>query len=715
MSLPPDQASQTLATITEITRLLHADRPLAERLHHLFDVLRSAVHYRDGRLTCWLQSAQPGAVRQQYYSDAAWPYPWDDRLTREVALGGKLSHRTIVLGAREAAATSLPIVQAGYLGAPIFWAGRLWGVIELRADHRDLLGGHTHDLLSALIPQLASIIAEAGQQLPALSVPVPHRDTPTGLTLAPTSSEQLATFADSLDDQLDLHALLSFLLRRALEASGAEAGAISLVDHERGELVLQIYEGYPAHEQLSLNNGLRQRWSWDVGLAGRAARGGRALLVRDITRERGIEPAMSDIRAELAAPIMLDGRAAAVLVLDSPRSAAFGEEALSFVRALCERAARPLSRALHYHEALESSLHLGQAFANLPTGLALLDTNGKVLRTNPAWLKLWRLDGSAIRTPFHLPLDLIDSLLPRLADPFALDEFGSDGKRDPERPQTLIVRLSNPVQELQIRSVPTRDRQGILTGRLWAVTDVTREREVDRLKSEFMSMLSHELRTPLTSILGYTDLLLTRSFSDEERQQFLTTVYVEAERLAQLVEDLLGIAKLEAGSVKLNRWVMPLRQIVVELTTQLNTQLTKHRLLIALDEQLPPVWIDRDKIKQVMFNLLSNAIKYSPNGGQITLEVREAQPFDLPADHPAGRWVLVVVHDQGLGLAPEDLERIWERFYRVDNTNTRRIGGTGLGLSITRALVELHGGQIWVASTLGAGSSFFFTLPVRVG
>lgn len=94
--------------------------------------------------------------------------------------------------------------------------------------------------------------------------------------------------------------------------------------------------------------------------------------------------------------------------------------------------------------------------------------------------------------------------------------------------------------------------------------------------------------------------------------------------------------------------------------------------------------------------------------------MREAQSSDLPGDHPPGRFVLVAVHDQGIGIAPEELSRIWERFYRVDNTNTRRIGGTGLGLSITRALVELHGGRIWAESELGRGSSFFFTLPVAI-
>ncbi|NTU86421.1 MAG: PAS domain-containing protein, partial [Chloroflexales bacterium] len=433
---------------------------------------------------------------------------------------------------------------------------------------------------------------------------------------------------------------------------------------------------------------------------------------REVTQEPDLPPAGAGARAELAAPIIVDERAAAVIILDNSRSNAFGEEELAFVRALCARAAHPLSRAIHYQEALENAHYLGQVFAYLPTGLALLDGNGKVLRANPAWANLWGLNGQYSRAPFHVSLDLVEILLPRLQEPLRLTEFCTSGQRVPGEAQTQRVRLINPTQELQILSVPTRDSQRQITGRLWAVTDVTREGEADRVKNEFVSTVSHELRTPLTSILGYTELLLNREFSPAERTQFNHTVYTEASRLSQLVEDLLSVSRIEAGKVKLNQWLTSLNSIVAELTGQLNTQLARHRMLLAVPPSLPPVYIDRDKVKQVIFNLLTNAIKYSPSGGQITLEIREAQAGDLPPDHPKGRWVRVAIHDQGIGIAPEDLPRIWERFYRVDNTNTRRIGGTGLGLSITRALVELHGGRIWAESELGKGSRFYFSLPI---
>jgi len=712
MAPPTDRATEALAVLAEATRSIHAEQPLQQRVHRLFEVLRAELHFRDARLTCWLQSAMPGTLRQQFYSIDGWPYPWDDELMRRVALGETLEARTIVVSNAAAPGEHLPAVQAAYLGMPIRWGPRLWGVLEFRAERNQPFEPAHCDLVAALAPQLAIAVAREGQRLARSPAGASDGETPAGLTLTPLRQQQLAAIDRRLEAMLGVHDLLSLLLRHALEHTGAEAGAIALVDHDAGELVIHVYEGYPHEQWGQLPAHHRHRLSWERGLAGRAARLGRALLVRDVTLQPDPPPAGPGARAELAAPILVEGRAAAVIILDSSRSNAFGEEELAFMRALCERAAQPLHRAIHYQNALESASYLGQVFASLPTGLALLDANGKVLRANPAWYALLGIDCEHSHSAFHVPIDLVETLLPRLQDPLRLTEFCAASLHSPTEHRVLRLHLVNPTQELQILSAPTRDSQRRITGRLWAISDVTREGEAERLKNEFVSIVSHELRTPLTSILGYTELLLNREFTAEERRQFISTVYVEAGRLSQLVEDLLNFSRLEAGKVKLNQWVTSLHGIVAELTTQLHTQLERHRLLFDVAPVLPPVFIDRDKVKQIIFNLLTNAIKYSPKGGEITLEMREARSGDLPGDHPPGRFVLVAVHDQGIGIAPEELSRIWERFYRVDNTNTRRIGGTGLGLSITRALVELHGGRIWAESELGQGSSFFFTLPV---
>ncbi|NJN66223.1 MAG: GAF domain-containing protein [Chloroflexaceae bacterium] len=731
-------SAETLAVLAEATRMLHEDGPFGRRVHELFKHLHRGMRYGDARLTCWFPSARPGAQRQQFYSSDTLACPWDNQRMRQTAMDRQVVRYTLQ---PETNAPSPPaLARRGgeiiYLGAPICWGKQLWGVLEVRSGNPDDLGTTEQELIAALLPQIAVAIAMEGERQHQGSEP--NVQSLPALLPAPPALLAQTALLDALEHELKeplaLHKLLTMLLRWSLDATGAEAGAVFLVDHDHAELVMQVYEGYtPEMFPTDVRSIQRHRWKWNTGLAGRAVQSGRALLVRDVTREVSLQfqTVAANLRAELAVPLCLDQRALAVLVLDSPRSSAFGDEELAFVNALCERATRPLYHAMRYQEIVETSTQLHQVFSSLPTGLALLDTSGRVLRTNPAWSAVWGIAERPAGQPVHVPIDLVDDLLPRLPDPLLLVQFCTDGQNAPREAQMMNIRLMNPARELQVLSVPTHDSLGQVTGRLWMVSDVTREREVDRLKNEFVSIVSHELRTPLTSILGFTELLLVRQFSPSEQRQFIQTVYDQANHLSKLVEDLLSVSRIEAGKVKLHRWIVALRQIIAELTNQIG-QLERHRLLIRLVEPMPPVSVDRDKVRQVLFNLVTNAIKYSPAGGEIELAAQEVRVTAigrdeeegreggeprgpggaLPPDHPVGRWIVVSVRDQGIGIAAEHIPLIWERFYRVDNTNTRRIGGTGLGLSITRSLVELHGGRIWVESEVGQGSVFFFTLPV---
>lgn len=723
-SLPA--STDMLVLLAKATHILHEEQPIAVRINELLKLLRTTLRCRDSRITCWLQSAQPGARRQQFLSPTSNYHPWDDGVMRRTAVGGKITRRRLSEAAAPAAngtalpalpenTTTLTAAQMSYLGAPIIWSERLWGVLELRAEGDSIFESAVQEFIAALLPQLAVAIAREGARMHQQAALPDHEARPAvSLPVNERSYQLLTALGEELEAPLSLHALLPLLLRRALDATGAEAGAICLVDHAREELEMHVYEGYASqmHDALAddeAGSTLHQRWSWHYGLAGRVAQTGHAMLVRDVTREQHLPLTTDNLRAELAVPILIDNQAQAVLILDSPRSGAFGEEELVFISALCERSALPLRRAMAYQEIVENSTQLGQVFAGLPNGLALLDTAGLVLRTNPAWAVTWGLSESDTLNGFCVPHDLIEALQPRLPEPMHLNDFCASGQQQPDEVQMTTLRLNNPPQQLQLLSVPTHDSQGQTTGRLWVVDDVTRAREAEQLKNEFVSIVSHELRTPLTSILGYTELLLARNFTPAEQRQFVETVYDQATHLSKLVEDLLSLSRLDSGNMKINCWVVNLNQVISELTNQIG-QLERHRLLIRTDGPLPPVYIDRDKVKQILFNLITNAIKYSPKGGEIEL-LAQCQG-QLPHEHPPGRWLIVCVRDQGIGIAPEDVPRIWERFYRVDNTNTRRIGGTGLGLSIASALVELHGGRIWVESELDHGSSFYFTLPI---
>lgn len=689
----PDTTA-TLPLVLHAARLLGSERPLAARLQETFDLLRGVVAFKDGRVTYWRREPIALTTGEQFYAVNGWHQPWRDDVLRQVFD----QHTAVRVVDMSASGRTIAC-----FGMPILWDERLWGILELRGEPQAFADAAELALVHALIPLLAAAIAaERGMPSTALA---------TRGALTTRQQRLLDTLRLELEAPLDLGALLGFLLHWVLDATGAEAGAIGMIDHERGELVLQTYAGYGG-EPLSRDafGESRRRWSWDVGIAGKVARSGRAILLRDVSRDPDYQAFSPDVRAELAAPIGGD-RPLAVLILDSPRSTAFGESEVAFINALCDLAGNPLRRAIHYQQLLETSAQLGQVFASMPTGLVLMDQQGRVLRHNPAWLTIWGLPADVIGEAFHIPLDLVPLLLPRLRNPMALTELCAEGQQAPGEVQSLLVQLNNPHQELMLLSVPTRDSFGALTGRLWVISDVTREREADRLKSEFLSVVSHELRTPLTSIMGYTELLLARDFNLNEQKEFVQTVYNEANHLSQIVEDLLGVSRLEAGNVRLNQWVVSLRQLITELAAQLNNQIGgKHTMLIDMPPQIPPVYVDRDKVKQILVNLITNAAKYSPRGGEIRLSVTE--DAELPPDHPPGRFLRIAVSDQGIGIAPEDLPRIWERFFRVDNSNTRRIGGTGLGLSIAKALVELHGGRIWAESRLNKGSTFYFTLPV---
>jgi PAS domain S-box-containing protein len=259
-------------------------------------------------------------------------------------------------------------------------------------------------------------------------------------------------------------------------------------------------------------------------------------------------------------------------------------------------------------------------------------------------------------------------------------------------------------RELELYSTPVRAGNGRFLGRLYVLRDVTREREVDRMKSEFVSMVSHELRTPLTSIKGYVDLLLevdTDNLTADQRG-FLEIVKTSADRLVALINDLLDVSRIEAGKIELRREAVDVARLIREVVNAFRPQLEtkqQHLTQMAADD-LPLISADADRVTQVLTNLISNAHKYTPRGGSIVVRAS-----------PQGAGARVEVQDSGIGLSEQEQKQIFDRFFRANNRVAREAGGTGLGLTIARALVEMHGGEISFSSAPGSGSIFAFTLP----
>jgi signal transduction histidine kinase len=239
--------------------------------------------------------------------------------------------------------------------------------------------------------------------------------------------------------------------------------------------------------------------------------------------------------------------------------------------------------------------------------------------------------------------------------------------------------------------------------------DITREVEVDRLKSEFVATVSHELRTPMTSIKGFVDLLLmgaTGALNPEQRR-FLDIVKNNTERLEILVNDLLDISRIEAGKVTLSFQPIDVRELLheAELFIERRREETgkKIDLVIEASPDLPQVWGDPERVRQILNNLVENAFNYTPEGGQITLRAEMAQD-----------QVEIEVRDNGIGISLSEQARIFERFYRGEQALIMGVGGTGLGLAIVLNLVEMHGGRIWVNSEgiPGRGTTFTLALPI---
>ena len=255
--------------------------------------------------------------------------------------------------------------------------------------------------------------------------------------------------------------------------------------------------------------------------------------------------------------------------------------------------------------------------------------------------------------------------------------------------------------EVNASAVP--GREGVQQGAILVFHDLTRIKQLERTRQEFVANVSHELRTPLSLIKGFVETLLEGAKNDPEKAtRFLQTIEKHTDRLTFLIEDLLTVSRLESGQTVMNLHPVDLREETQRVLDDLRSRADEKA--IRFDNSVPAgltAQADADRLQQVLFNLVENAIKYGRNEGCVTVGGKEASE---------GR-VELWVRDDGPGIPVESRERIFERFYRVDRARSRETGGTGLGLSIVKHIVQAHGGEVWVNSDLGAGTTFHFTLP----
>lgn len=277
--------------------------------------------------------------------------------------------------------------------------------------------------------------------------------------------------------------------------------------------------------------------------------------------------------------------------------------------------------------------------------------------------------------------------------------------------ETVRQRKNGTVVDVALTVSPVKDTQGQIVGISTIARDITDRLQIDRMKSEFISIVSHELRTPLTSIHGSLGILasgLLKPDSDQGKRMLQIAVD-STNRLMRLINDILDIERIESGRVTMAKELCTVESLITEAVNVAQTLADQAGVTLSVTSLPLQIWVDPDRIVQTLTNLLSNAIKFSPAGNTVWLTA-EIQSQESDTNHPT---LLFAVKDQGRGIPADKLDSIFGRFQQVDSSDSRNHEGTGLGLAICRSIVQQHEGRIWVESELGQGSTFFFTLPLQ--
>lgn len=542
--------------------------------------------------------------------------------------------------------------------------------------------------------------------------------------------ETLNDIALEVNSSLDGDVIMNNSLTTLAKLINVEHGSIMILDRDTDQLINRAVLG----RQDSVGT---VRFPAGKGIVGKVAQSRKPLNVADVTTDPNWEPPPEeDATAKrngsmIAVPLIAHHELLGVLVLSHEQTGYFRDEHLRLLTAAANQIAIGIYNAQMYQEierqywrryemqrTQEKAVSQSTAILqSLSDGVIVCDQNGSVITANPAAEKIIDRPIDELVT-WNLG-DLLRRLLGRRVSELPLDDLLKHPLDERAQPRTLSTTFQIGPRTISVTLDPVISTGEELLGAVAVFRDRTREVESDRLKTEFIGTVSHELRTPMTSIKGFTQLLTMGNLGpvNETQKEFLNIIQSNAERMIAIINDLLDITKIETGSVELE--IRPihvaetLSKVLLDLQAKVNER--QQTLTLSLPAGLPLVRADAHRFNQILFNLVSNAVKYTPRGGSITIEAHEVTAEAIPEDEREGlrpgRYIQIDVRDTGVGIAPDDIPRIWERFYRTENPLKVEAGGTGLGLSLVKPLVRLLGGRIWVESQINTGSTFSFVLP----
>jgi signal transduction histidine kinase len=738
-----DRTTLHVSNLNLIAQGLSASLDQAQQLEIVGDKLKIALEV--AVLTIWL--VEDGA--QYLYLARTWADPGlnqsEDSAERRISIANSndllaraFQSGQMVLDTEVDAAAQGPWYQApcAVLAVPLIAQGRVIGVIAIQHPTTDvLLDRSQQDFVKSAASQAAIALENARlyEEVRGFNAVLEQRITERTreLQVERDTLETLYAIALEVSSTLDRDTLLDYSLNALAKLVGVEHGSIMLVEPDTGHLV--DYAVLGRKEEIGYT-----RFPLGQGIAGWVAQQKKPALVNDVSQDPRWMPlpesdaARKKTGAMIVVPLVAQNDTLGVLMLSHDEVGYFREEHLRLLSASAGQIAIGLHNALLYQEIEQQFMHRGEMLRrqeeaasqstailqSLSDGVLVCNADGGVLAANPAVERILERSIEEL-VVWNLP-ELLKRLLGRRAAEVPVEDLLARPLSDRHEPRTFSTTFQIGTNMINVRLGPVMNSRDALMGAVAVFRDITREVESDRLKTEFIGTVSHELRTPMTSIKGFTQLLSMGSLGpvNDTQKEFLNIIQTNAERMISIINDLLDITKIETGSVELDLRPLHLAETLSNVVMELQSsiQAREHELSISIPPGLPLVRADAKRFNQILLNLLSNAVKYTPRGGKIALEAREADIHDVPEElqpelRAAPRYALIEVRDSGVGIAPEEQERVFDRFYRTENPLKVEAGGTGLGLSLVRPLIELFGGRIWVRSTPGQGSTFSFVVP----
>lgn len=518
----------------------------------------------------------------------------------------------------------------------------------------------------------------------------------------------------SVNASLDLVTVLQMVVQSLVEGIGAGYGIIALMEDREAGLMRAVAGYDPLAQGVWQTSDVRFSLS-QYPLLAHAVRRRRQVIVQGVEVNAQLIAIHALIGSAEIGPLMViplvhrQEVLGLVLLSNANSQKLFTPEEGRFGEALAQQVAAAVANARLYRQVDEQRQRLAELLRaqkketrerqaileSIADGVVVGDTQGRIFMANAA---AERILGRSQQELIGLPIGEFCPYLGETSQSPPTPQNGGDAHAVFEQEGRVI----------EGSLAPVLSDGGSPVGFVAVFRDVTREVQAEQAKGAFVSTVSHELRTPLTSIKGYTDLLCSGMAGEISSQQkvFLSTIRANVERMVDLVNDLISVSEL-GGAIELHRELVDVSQIVSEAVEAWSARAAERNITITkrLSPSLPLVQADSVRLREIMDHLLSNACKFTYPGGRVSVQVE--------LDRGGGACLLVSVADTGVGIATEDQERIFERFYRADNPLQVEAGGAGVGLAIVKSLVEAHGGRIWVESEVGKGSIFRFLLPVR--